>query len=107
MALAIALKITEAARRALQEFLRHCEPGSVATVAWSESGVRTRSMPDGTIQFNGTGPEWGIGAYKRSNIPQGEIVTISGIELWFAQGEISERLNGKTLDYRAGRFHVE
>ena len=102
----IALTVTEAARVALLDFLRHCEPGSVITVSWHEGSAKLWPLADGTLRFQDTGPGWGVGAYARSKISEAEIVTISGIEFVFAQGDISQRLNGKTLDHRGGSFHV-
>ena len=106
MALPIALTVTEAARLALLDFLRHCEPRSVITVSWHEASAKIEPLADATLRFQDTGPGWGVGAYARNKIPEAEIVTISGIEFCFAQGHISERLNGKTLDYRGGSFCV-
>lgn len=106
MAPPIALTVTEAARRALLDFLGHCEPGSVITVSWCEGSAKIEQLPDGRLHFQDTGAGWGVGAYTRNKIPEDEIVTISGIEFCFAQGEISERLNGKTLDFHGGSFRV-
>jgi|SRR5687767_12979676 hypothetical protein len=107
MAPAISLTVTGAAQSALREFLGHCEPGSVVTVVWWEGGATLKGLSAGPVQFQLTGPQWGVGSYPRSAIHESKIVTISGIEFYFGQGDISNRLNGKTLEYRAGRFHVE
>ena len=49
---------------------------------------------------------WQIGAFNREKIPPSEVVTISEIPFVF-QPKDWARLDGKTLDYRGGTFHVE
>jgi len=88
MAQAISLKITEAGRLALLDFLRHCSPGSIVALDWSEA--------DG---------ECSVGVFNKEKIPPSEVVAISGIPFVFHHNE-SQHLNGKTLDYREGVFRV-
>jgi hypothetical protein len=87
MAQSIALKITEAGRLALLDFLRHCTPGSIVAVGWSDG-------------------ECTVGAFNKEKIPPSEVVSISGIPFVFEQDE-SQHLNGRTLDYRGGVFRVD
>ena len=89
MAQPITLTITDAGRRALLDFLRSCRPGSI--VALSLSGV------DGQCDD---------GAFNKEKIPSSEVLSISGIPFVFKDNE-SQRLNGKTLDYRGGMFCVD
>ncbi|MDH4190079.1 MAG: hypothetical protein OEW21_07740 [Betaproteobacteria bacterium] len=88
MAQAISMKITDVGRVALLDFLRHCAPGSIIAVGWSEADE-----------------DWSVGAFNKEKIPPSEVVTISGIPFVFDQGD-SQRLNGKTLDFRDGVFCV-
>jgi len=89
MAQPISLKITDAGQRALLDFLRHCSPGSI--VALSLSGVEGQCD---------------VGAFNKERIPSSEVLSISGIQFVFKDNE-SQRLNGKTLDYRDGIFRVD
>jgi len=88
MAQAISLQLTEAGRRGLLELLRHCEPGSIVAVGWSEAKG-----------------ECTVGAYNKEKIPPAEVVSISGISFVFDERE-SRDLDGRTLDYRDGEFCV-
>jgi len=89
MAQSISLKITEAARLAVLDFLSHCSPGSIVALELSEM--------DG---------QCAIGAFNKAKIPASEVVSISGIPFVFKEDE-SPRLNGRTLDHRGGVFRVE
>ena len=88
MAQVISLQLTEAGRRALLEFLRHCEPGSIVAVDWSEAKG-----------------ECNVGTFNKERIPPAEVVSISGIPFVFDQRE-SRNLHGRTLDFRDGEFCV-
>jgi hypothetical protein len=88
MAQAISLRLTEAGRGALLEFLRNCGPGSIIAVGWSEAKG-----------------ECTVGAYSKEKIPPAEVVSISGIPFVFDQRE-SRDLDGRTLDFRDGEFCV-
>jgi hypothetical protein len=89
MAQPISLTITAAGRLALLDFLRHCSPGSIVALSLSEI--------DGQCE---------VGAFNKERIPPSEVLSISGIPFVFKDNE-SERLNGKTLDYRGGIFRVD
>ena len=89
MAQPIALTITDAGRRALLDFLRHCSPGSIVAVSLSEV--------EGQCD---------VGAFNKEKIPPSEVLSISGIPFVFKANE-SQHLNGKTLDYRGGVFRVD
>ena len=98
----ISLTLTTAAQTALTRLISQItEYRAVATVAWSEGGSRinkgiTTPLP----------PSWGVAFQDRAQLPGDEIQQIGGIEFIFMQGAISERLNGKTLDWNNGRFRV-
>ena len=70
------------------DLLRHCNPGSIVAVGWSDA--------DG---------ECTVGAYNKEKIPPSEVVSISGIPFVFDEKE-SRGINGKTLDFRGGVFRV-
>ena len=85
----VLLKLTTAGRLAVVDLLTHCKPGSIAALAWDEADS-----------------EWQVGAFNKEKIPASEIVSVSGISFVF-QPKDSQRLAGKTLDYRDGAFFVE
>ncbi len=102
----ISLTITESARIALLNFLRTCSSGSIATVVWSEGSWVDDPAADEIIQRQTTGPEWSVGAFNRGAVPPDEIVVISGIEFCLARSPHARELDGKTLDYRNGSYHL-
>ena len=78
----------------------------VVTVAWANAASRTRLLPDGREEISDLGAHWGIGFYSPSKVLPEEVVEIEGIPFTFAQGDISMRLNGATLDFANGKFIV-
>jgi len=85
----LSLEFTSAARRAVLDMLTHCRPGSIVAFQWYE--------PDS---------EWQIGAFNKEKIPPSEVVTIAEIPFVF-QPTDWRLLDGKKVDYRAGKFCVE
>jgi hypothetical protein len=88
MAHPISLTITDAGRLALLDFLRHCNPGAIVALSLSEDG------------------QCEVGAFNREKIPPSEVLSISGIPFVFKENE-SQRLAGRTLDYRGGMYRVD
>ena len=89
MAQPISLTITDAGRSALLDLLRHCSPGSIVALSLSEV--------EGQCD---------VGAFNKEKIPPSEVLSIAGISFVLKDNE-SQRLNGKTLDYRGGIFRVD
>jgi hypothetical protein len=107
MASIIALTISDAARKALLDTLRTLDHDALASVVWSESGWVEERRVDGSAERRDVGAGWNVAFYRRDRVPPTEVIPISGIDFYFDQGSISERLNGKTLHFRGGFFHVE
>jgi hypothetical protein len=89
MGQSISLRITDAARTALLDFLRHCTPGAIVAVELSET--------DG---------QCAIGAFNKEKIPPTDVVAVSGIPFVFKENELAY-FNGRTLDHRGGAFRVD
>ena len=107
MASVTTFAITESARLELLDLLRNrANSDFVVSVRWWDGSWSGKPKPDGGV-VGFEGPRWGVGCYERSKISVAEIVTISGIDFCFDQGTNPEGLNGKTLDYRDGDFHVD
>jgi hypothetical protein len=108
MASVTALAISDAARQALLGTLeKYIDYDALVTVVWSEFGWVETPKADGSVERRDTGPDWSVAFHRRDKVPASEVVTIAGIDFYFDQGSISERLNGKTLNYRGGFFYVE
>jgi hypothetical protein len=96
------LLITEAARTKLLEAMAAItEYRPVACVGWVSGGVRTKLDADGSERSSPLSPHWGVGFYNLADLSSDDIATVSGIP--FLR---DERLDGKTLDFRDGRFDV-
>jgi hypothetical protein len=99
----IDLSISEAANTALNELSREMDfSDPVAAVIWHE-GVITTDCSGKTTK---KGPGWGVGWYASEKVAGEPLQVIAGIKFVFGQGERSKQLNGKVLDYKAGRFVV-
>jgi hypothetical protein len=93
--MAIALTLSAAARERLAHDLPQTglsEP--LASVLWAEG--RSGKTPGA----------WCIGYYEATRVPASAQQEIEGIRFAFVQGNISERLNGKTLDFQQGNYVV-
>lgn len=96
------LAITEAARAKLREAMAEItEFRPVASVGWVSGGVRTQRDADGSERSAPIQPHWGLGFYDPSSLTPDQITVVSGIA--FLR---DERLDGKTLDFKDGRFDV-
>lgn len=102
MPLRISLAITDAAKAALLRILSQIPEARIVSVLWSDSGTRTAKGV--TTQLP---PSWDVGFYGFDQVPDKEIQKIGGLDFVFVQGPISQRLNGKTLDWKDGTFHVQ
>ena len=96
----VALRITDIAKKELLKFM---ESGSlkspVPSVIWADGYEDSLG--------NSYGPNWSIGFYERESIKSEPLVEIDGIQFVFGQPWKNEELNGKTLDFRNGKFVVE
>jgi len=96
------LRLTESAKSALTKQMERIDDSPlVVCVGPVAGGIWHKQMPDGTVASESVSPGWGVGFYRRSNIPAADVVEIDGLE--FAR---DERLDTKILDYANGRFVV-
>ncbi len=94
------LNLSKAALAKLLEYFERAElENHVATLAWATDGTDTRG--------NRLGPHWSIGFYERTKVADEPIVNIQGINFVFMQPWKIADIEGKTLDFRNGRFFVE
>jgi len=97
------LEITEAAKAKLVEYAAAItEYRAVACVGWVSGGVRTQFDPDGSERSSPIQPHWAVGFYDPANVPDDQVITISGI--LFVR---DKRLDGKMLDFQNGRFELK
>ena len=96
----IALNISTNALRKLESFINDINFPAVISITWSEGGWESGEA---------TGPEWVVGAHDESKVLASEfhIQFIQGLPFVFDQGDISEKLNGCTLDWAGGNFHIQ
>ncbi len=96
----VALTITEIAKKELLKFIESDSlKSAVPSVIWAEGHEDSLG--------NSYGPHWSIGFYERERIKDQPLVEIDGIQFVFGQPWKNEELNGKTLDFRNGKFVVE
>jgi hypothetical protein len=100
------LKFTSAARSALHEQIQSIkEFQAVAAIMWTRGLVHQWRKPDGTTGVETSDPKWHVGYFSVSKLPREEIYYLEGIPFIFEECDIA-RLNGSTLDFSNGVFHV-
>jgi hypothetical protein len=96
------LLITEAAREKLVEAMAAIGgPPLVACVGLSSGSAVTRRGASKPTQTSSLTSHWGVGFYRRETLSPDEIVVVSGVAFLH-----DDTLNGMTLDFSGGRFHV-
>jgi hypothetical protein len=96
------LVLTATAVAELRRLIGFVSYQPVVTIAWSLGGRVTH--PDGRTEPRP--PGWGVGFYNPEQIPEEEIVHISGIPFVFGQDVKSMELDGQLLDFDGRKFHV-
>jgi len=98
----MALKITDAAKIKIVE-VQTASAGRdlVACIGWVRSGVKMWFDRQGNENSAPIPSHWGLGFYERDDLSPNDITQIDGISIMK-----DDSLDGKTLDYQDGVFHV-